>query len=78
MERQAVDPALEARFRAGYGRGWIGAVDALSQLCEAKGLTPKEAAALLRAHKADAIDKWAGERLQAGLYPPRLSVKRAV
>ena len=77
MERQAVDPALEARFRAGYGRGWIGAVDALSQLCDARGLTPKEAADLLRRHKQDALDKWASERLQHGLYPPRVSAKRA-
>ncbi len=52
-----VDPALEGRFRAGYGRGWIGAVDALAQLCERRGMTPTQAAALLRAHKEDCLDK---------------------
>ena len=74
--RPQVDAGLEARFRAGYCRGWVGAADALAQLCERRGLTAEQAAALLGAHKRDALDRWAGTQLQAGLYPPRVSVRQ--
>jgi hypothetical protein len=75
--RAAADPEKESVFRAGYARGWIGAVDAFAQLLADRHMTPAQAAEVLREHKAQALDKWAGERLQAGLYPPRVPRKTA-
>jgi len=53
-------------------------VDALSQLCEARGLAPAEAAEMLKAHHADALARWLDGPLQHSLYPPRVPRRAAL
>lgn len=73
-----VDPGAEEAFRRAYRRGWLAATDALAQLLEGRNLPAPVAAGVLREHHATALEKWEGDRLGLALYPPKVSVRRAI
>jgi hypothetical protein len=55
-----VDPTMERVYRRGYCAGWAAATKKLAKMLSERGLSGKDAAAVLEAHKADVLARLKG------------------